>query len=352
MNLDFYKNKKIFITGHTGFKGSWLCLMLNQLKAKITGYALEKNSDDQSLFDLAKIEQKLDSNIADIRDYKKLKQILHQANPEIIFHLASQSLVLDSYQDPIYNYQTNVMGLVNLFEACKDLKSVKAIVNITSDKCYENKEWHWPYRESDRLGGHDPYSASKACSEIISSSYYQSFFDKLNIGLATARAGNVIGGGDFSKNRIIPDLIRSIKNDQHLTLRNPEAVRPWQYVLDVLQGYLLLAKNLYNQPKEFSQSFNFSPINNIEITVEELTKKFILAIGKGKYQITTSSLNPHESTTLKLDASKANRMLNWYPKFSSDQAISITAIWYKNYLEKKEIGNFCENELAYFNQKK
>ena len=345
LNFEFYKNKKVFITGHTGFKGSWLCLLLKELGSNVTGYALAPKSDNESLFNLAGINKKVDSHIADIRDYKKLKEILQSSKPDIIFHLAAQPLVRDSYEDPIYNYETNVMGTVNLLEAARDLKSLKAFVNITTDKCYENKEWLWPYRETDALGGHDPYSASKACSEIITSSYRKSFFEELNIGLSSARAGNVIGGGDFSKDRIIPDIIRSIKDNQKVILRNPNAVRPWQHVLDVLYGYLLLGQNLYNNPKEFSESFNFSPLENKEVVVEEVTKKFISSIGKGSYEIDSSKANLHEANMLKLDCSKAFRMLNWTPKFKTMEAISQTAIWYKNYLEKSDIETLCQNDL-------
>ncbi len=348
IDFDFYKNKKIFITGHTGFKGSWLCLLLNKLEANVTGYALAPEINNESLFDLANINQEVDSHIADIRDYKKLREVLQSSKPDIIFHLAAQPLVRDSYEDPIYNYETNVIGTVNLLEASKDLKSLKALVNITTDKCYDNKEWFWPYRENDTLGGHDPYSASKACSEIVTNSYKKSFFEKLNIGLASARAGNVIGGGDFSKDRIIPDIVKSIKDSQNLILRNPNAVRPWQHVLDVLYGYLLLGESLCKNPKEFSESFNFSPLENKEIIVEEITKEFISLIGKGSYEIVSSEANLHEATMLKLDSSKAFKKLNWTPKFKTMQAISETALWYKEYLKRSDIESLCQNELNNF----
>lgn len=354
MNIDFnfYKNKKILITGHTGFKGSWLCLLLNKLGASVIGYALAPEKNKESLFALANIDRKVDSHIADIRDYKKLDEVMQSSKPDIIFHLAAQPLVRDSYENPIYNYETNIMGSVNLLEASKGLESLKALVNITTDKCYENKEWIWPYREDDALGGHDPYSASKACSEIVTNSYKKSFFEKLNIGLASARAGNVIGGGDFSKDRIIPDIVRSIKNNQKVILRNPNAVRPWQHVLDVLYGYLLLGERLYKNPKEFSESFNFSPLENKEITVEEVAKKFISSIEKGSYEIDSSKANLHEATILKLDSSKSFRKLNWTPKFRAIEAISETAFWYKEYLKGSDMEELCQAEIQkYINLK-
>jgi CDP-glucose 4,6-dehydratase len=345
---DFYKNKKVFVTGHTGFKGSWLSLLLKELGSDVTGYALAPEINKDSLFRSSKIEDKIESHFADIRSFKSLKEVLDKSKPDMIFHLAAQPLVRDSYENPIYNYETNVIGTVNLLEVAKDLKSLKALVNITTDKCYENKEWAWPYREDDKLGGHDPYSASKACSEIVTNSYKKSFFEGRNIGLASARAGNVIGGGDFSKDRIIPDIIRSIKDNKKVILRNPNAVRPWQHVLDVLYGYLLLGERLYKNPKKFSESFNFSPLENKEIIVEEVTKEFISSIGKGSYEIDSSKENLHEAKMLKLDSSKAFRDLNWIPKFRTEEAISQTALWYKDYLEKKDIDLICQKELKNF----
>ena len=346
--LDKFKGAKVLVTGHTGFKGSWLSLLLKELGSEVVGYALAPEVNRDNLFKLAKIEDKIESHIADIRDFKSLKETLENAKPDIIFHLAAQPLVRDSYEDPIYNYETNVMGTVNLLEATKDLKSLKALVNITTDKCYENKEWLWSYREDDRLGGHDPYSASKACSEIVTNSYRKSFFIDKNIGLASARAGNVIGGGDFSKDRIIPDVVESIKNNQKVILRNPKAVRPWQHVLDVLHGYLLLGQKLYDNPKEFSESFNFSPVENKEVNVEEVVNNFISAIGNGSYEIDLDKANLHEATMLKLDSSKAFKRLNWTPKFKTTEAISKTALWYKDYLEKSDIKTLCQKDLNNF----
>lgn len=345
---DFYYDKNVFITGHTGFKGAWLSLLLTSLGANVTGYALAPDAGDDSLFKLANIDDKMDSHIADINDFSQLNDILHTCQPAIIFHLAAQSLVRESYQDPIGNYATNVMGTVNVLEVSKNLTSLKALVNITTDKCYQNKEWPWPYRENDPLGGHDPYSASKACSEIVTHSYKKSFFEANSIGLASARAGNVIGGGDFSKDRIIPDIIRAIKSKQQVILRSPNAVRPWQHVLDVLHGYLLLGQHLYNDPQAFSDSFNFSPLDNREVTVEDITQAFIAAIGSGGYSINAGRVSLHEATTLKLDASKSRRQLNWTPKFNTQQVISETADWYKDYLAKADINMLCQTALNHY----
>jgi CDP-glucose 4,6-dehydratase len=348
LDINFYNNKKVFITGHTGFKGSWLCLFLRKLGANVVGYSLAPEIRDENLFELAKIDQDIDSHIGDIRDFQKLKKILKISQPDIIFHLAAQPLVRASYEDPVYNYETNVMGTVNLLEVSKDLESLKALVNITTDKCYENKEWFWSYREDDTLGGHDPYSASKACSEIVTNSYRKSFFVDKNIGLASARAGNVIGGGDFSRDRIIPDIVRSIRKNQKVVLRNPKAVRPWQHVLDVLYGYLLLGEKLYNNPMNYSESFNFSPIENMEVNVERVVNKFISVIGRGGYEINSDKTNLHEAQMLKLDSSKAFKKLNWRSKYKIEDAIHKTSDWYRDYLQNSNARTLCENELNNF----
>jgi CDP-glucose 4,6-dehydratase len=345
---DFYKNKKVFITGHTGFKGSWLSLFLKYLGADLSGYALSPEDGRDNLYDLVGIDQIVRSNIADIRDIKLLREALNAAQPEIIFHLAAQPLVRDSYSDPVYNYETNVIGTVNLLEAAKTLKSVKAVVNITTDKCYENNEWYWSYRENDRLGGHDPYSASKACSEIVTNSYRQSFYHDLGIGLASARAGNVIGGGDFSKDRIIPDIISAICKNEEVTLRNPNAVRPWQHVLDVLNGYLLLGMKLYQVPKEYSESFNFSPLENQEVNVEAVVQQFISVMKQGSYRVDKSAAKLHEAQMLKLDSSKAAKKLNWIPKYKAEKSITNTALWYKEFLDESDVISLCHRELEDF----
>jgi CDP-glucose 4,6-dehydratase len=345
---DFYKNKKIFLTGHTGFKGSWMSLMLSRFGAEVTGYSLAPEDIRGNLFNSLKDKGVKDSIIADIRDYNSLNEALSKANPDIIFHFAAQPLVRYSYDNPIYNYETNVLGTVNILEAARTLSNLKAFINITTDKCYENKEWHWPYRESDQLGGHDPYSASKACSEIVTNSYRKSFYFNSNIGLASARAGNVIGGGDFSKDRIIPDIVEAIKKNETTILRNPNAVRPWQHVLDVLKGYLLLGRNLYNDIQKYSDSFNISPIETKEVNVLQIVEKFISVIGKGDYKINQSDTNPHEAQMLKLDASKALKELSWMPKYNVDNSVEKTALWYKDYLSGKKVDELCYDEIEKF----
>jgi CDP-glucose 4,6-dehydratase len=346
LNSDFYKNKKIFITGHTGFKGCWLTLFLQNMGAEVTGYALE--APDLSLFQLLGMKNKMNSVISDVRDYNSLEEALVKNNPEIIFHLAAQPLVRESYQDPKYTYETNVLGTVNLLEIAKSIKSVKAVVNITTDKCYENRESDQPHTEEDKLGGHDPYSASKACSEIITNSYKNSFYKEKNIGIASARAGNVIGGGDFAKDRIIPDILMSIKNANHLLLRNPNAIRPWQHVFDVLHGYLILGEKLYNNPNDFSEAFNFSPIDNKEVIVKEIAEEFISIIGSGKFKIEQSKFDPHETQILKLDSNKAIQNLDWRPKYNIKESIYHTATWYKNYLNESNISVLCKKSLIDF----
>ena len=281
----------------------------------------------------------------DLRDFQLLKKILIEVQPDIVFHLAAQPLVIESYKNPLFNFSTNIMGTVNLLEACRNLKSIKSIINVTTDKCYENKESSQAYMEDDKLGGHDPYSSSKASSELVTSSYRKSFFEEKKIGLASARAGNVIGGGDFSDNRIIPDIYRSIKQNSKLIIRNPKAVRPWQHVFDVIFGYLILGMKLYENPKDFSESFNFSPSDDQTLDVEGVVKEFISIIGDGEYVISSSKKNLHESQLLKLNSEKARHKLGWSPKFSINESIHTTAIWYKDYMSGLDVTAFCDDLL-------
>jgi len=345
---NFYLNKNVFITGHTGFKGCWLALILKMLGAKVTGYSLEPPKDRNNLSKLVRLDNKIESYIADIRDYNSLKKSLETANPDIVFHLAAQPLVIDSYNDPISNYETNVMGTVHLLEVAKNLKSLKALVNVTTDKCYENKEWVWPYRENDELGGYDPYSASKSCSEIVTNSYRNSFYNTRDIGIATARAGNVIGGGDFAKDRIVPDIIKAIISKEAVVLRRPKFIRPWQYVLDVLYGYLILGMKLYENPQSYSEAFNFSPMENIGLNVEELTEQLILAMGDGEYIIDTKAGSFNETSVLTLDSSKARKKLNWLPQYNTNSMIQNTALWYKGFFKDQNISSLCDTEIKRF----
>ena len=339
--IEVFKNKKVLITGHTGFKGGWLCKLLLEFGSKVSGISLE--ADKISLYNLLKLDNEVDSHICDIRKLENIDKIIKEINPDIIFHLAAQPLVIESYNNPLYTFETNIMGTINILEAIRKLNNLECAIMITTDKVYDNKEWVWGYRENDSLGGNDPYSSSKACVELAVKSYKKSFFENLNI--ATARAGNVIGGGDFAKDRIIPDIVRAIENNEAVELRNPNSVRPWQHVLDVLYGYLLTAYNLIKNNKNISAnkngelpSYNFAPIDN-KRTVEYITKVFIESIGKGSYKIKTQDTNKKEMNILRLDSSLARKELLWEEKFDTDEAIKQTALWYREYLDNKDITN-------------
>jgi len=335
MNLSsFYKNKKIFVTGHTGFKGSWLCFFLNNMGAKTAGYSLEPDNSSPSLYNLLNTNVMNQSNIEDIRDFDNLNRCLKDFQPDIVFHLAAQPLVIKSYKEPIETLSTNIMGTANLLEICKSIESIKAIINVTSDKCYENNNTNKQYMESDRLGGSDPYSASKACAEIIHSSYKQSFYSKSKKGLASVRAGNVLGGGDFSENRLIPDIIRSAINKEKLIIRSPNSTRPWQHVFDVINGYMILGQKLHENPKEFSSSYNFSP--NVEncITVEEILYK-INKLLKIDYDIISSEF--YEANLLMLNSNKAKKLLKWKPVYDIDKTLKESIEWYSSFIKNKDI---------------
>ena len=339
--IEVFKNKKVLITGHTGFKGGWLCKLLLEFGSKVSGISLE--AQKISLYNLLKLDKEVDSHICDIRKLENIDRIIKEINPDIIFHLAAQPLVIESYNNPLYTFETNIMGTINILEAIRKLNNLECAIMITTDKVYDNKEWAWGYRENDSLGGNDPYSSSKACVELAVKSYKKSFFENLNI--ATARAGNVIGGGDFAKDRIIPDIVRAIENNEAVELRNPNSVRPWQHVLDVLYGYLLTAYNLIKNNKNISAnkngelpSYNFAPIDN-KRTVEYITKVFIESIGRGSYKIKTQDTNKKEMNILRLDSSLARKELLWEEKFDTDEAIKQTALWYREYLDNKDITN-------------
>ena len=346
MVINYFKKKKILITGHTGFKGSWFSEFFNSIGANVYGIALD--ADELSMYNLIDLKAKVTSYIQDIRDLENIKRIIKKINPDIIFHLAAQPIVLESYTDPVYTYETNILGTINVLESMKDLNNLECAVMITTDKVYENKEWAWGYRENDILGGDDPYSSSKACAELIIKSYKKSFFNDKNIGVA--RAGNVIGGGDFSKYRIIPDIIRAIEKGEPVELRNPNSIRPWQHVLDVIYGYLLFAYNLINNYKNISYSYNLAPIyNGDEYTVEYVTKTFIKIIGKGMYNINCQK-NNKENNILLLDSSLIRKELNWKELFSIDEAIRETANWYKEYLNNTSLSNITSLQIEKYKQ--
>lgn len=331
---EFFQGKKIFLTGHTGFKGSWLTLWLSIMGAKTCGYALAP--EEESLYSILDLKKNLEKSIfGDIRNEELIEKSMQDFQPDIIIHMAAQPLVRASYFDPRFTYETNVIGALNVFEAARKTTSVKAVVNVTTDKCYANQEIDYAYKEGDKLGGHDPYSSSKACSEILTESYRQSFFSKAGIHLASARAGNVIGGGDFSVDRIIPDIFRAIRDKKPVEIRSPNAIRPWQHVLEPLHGYLLLAKNLYEDGEKFAKAYNFGPEKSAEISVRELTDCFIKQIGFGNFVI-NENRNLHEAGILKLNNSLSKAELGWKPKLSFLESISFTASWYKNYFENRQ----------------
>ena len=335
---NFYKNKRIFLTGQTGFKGAWLGFILQKMGAKVFGFGLEPEDFRGNLYNILGLGNIIEkSTIGDICDKNLLERAYKEASPDIVFHLAAQPFVLRSYKDPIKNYQTNVIGLANLFEIARsiDIKP-KVMLNITTDKCYENKEWHYPYRENDRLGGHDPYSASKAMAEILTKSYRNSFFQNSGVNILTARGGNVIGGGDFGENRIVPDLIESIINVKKLEIRSPNSIRPWQHVFDVLSGYMSFAQYAYNNNNLEILSLNIGPENSNPITTLELVKGIIGNIEKGEFEIKQGNF-PHEAHYLKLDIILAKNILNWIPKLSLNETIKQTANWYKIYIEKGDL---------------
>ena len=324
-----FAGRRVFITGHTGFKGSWLAFLLNDIGADVMGFALPPVTVVNH-FDLLGLENKIKHIVGDIRDASLLASTLKEFQPEFVFHLAAQALVRPSYADPVATFSTNVIGSVNLLDAVRQCESVRSLVYITSDKCYENVEWIWGYRENDQLGGRDPYSASKAAAEIVFSSYSRSFFEQRpSLGAATTRAGNVIGGGDWAVDRIIPDCIRAIEAGDPIRLRNPGATRPWQHVLEPLAGYLLLAARLYEEPKRWGGSWNFGPSTNEVRTVQNVAEVIIEHLGKGRIEIIESQAQVHEARLLQLNCDKAHQLLGWYPRWHVEQTLEATALWYK-----------------------
>lgn len=324
-----YKGKTVLVTGDTGFKGSWLAIWLLNLGADVIGYALNPKTERDN-YVICNLGDKITHIDGDIRDYQTLLKVFSKYEPEIVFHLAAQSLVLDSYKDPLYTYGTNVMGTVNFFEAVRHTPSVKVAINITSDKCYENREWVYGYREVDQVGGKDPYSASKGASEIITSSYRHSFFNQDNTAhIASVRAGNVIGGGDWANHRIFPDCTRALLNDKPIVIRNPEAVRPWQHVLEPLSGYLMLGSLLYREGKKYSGAWNFGPLSKNMVSVRQLVEETIKQWGTGRYIVENETDNSLEASFLDLDISKAVNILNWCPVLDFRQTIMFSIDEYK-----------------------
>ena len=330
MKTDFWRDRSVFVTGHTGFKGGWLALVLEQLGAKVHGYALPPTSSP-NLYEVCGVDDHLEnSTFGDIRDLNQLLRAIDAAEPSIIFHLAAQPLVIDSYADPVETYSTNVIGTVNILEASRRSSTVKAIVNVTTDKVYENHEWLWPYRENDRLGGHDPYSNSKACAELVSMAYRDSFLSSQGIRLATARAGNVIGGGDWANNRLVPDIFQSLSVGQPVKVRNPLATRPWQHVLEPIAGYLQLAEKLTLNDPKYSDAWNFGPKQEDVRTVAWVLDKFKALNPTMSWNIEKTEAH-HEALSLQLDISKSLNALGWAPKWDLGVGIEKTHIWYEAY---------------------
>jgi CDP-glucose 4,6-dehydratase len=326
-DFSFYQNKKVLVTGHTGFKGSWLCQILSDLGAKVTGYALQPPTSP-NLYSLLALDPKITSVVGDIRDYPHLKAVFNSAQPEIVFHMAAQPLVRKGYQQPVYTYEINVMGTVHLLECVRQSSCVQSLVNVTTDKVYENKEWVWGYRETDRLNGSDPYSNSKSCSELVTGGYSASFFQERPIALSTVRAGNVIGGGDFSQDRIVPDCIRAAMNGEPVLLRQPHSVRPYQHVLEPLFAYLEIAqKQYYNH--DLAGQYNVGPAEEDCVTTAELASLFCKHWGEGMSWQTTQDSALREANFLKLDCSKLQSMLNWKPRWNIQQAVEKTVEWAK-----------------------
>lgn len=341
MNSAFWKDKRVLMTGHTGFKGSWLSLWLQSMGAQAVGYALAPPTNP-SLFETAEVAKGMTSIIGDIRDLEHLRKVFIEHQPQIVIHMAAQPLVRYSYIEPVETYSTNVMGTVNLLEAVRSTKSVKVVVNVTTDKCYENREWAWGYRENEAMGGYDPYSSSKGCAELVTAAYRNSYFhpDKYQehgVAIASGRAGNVIGGGDWADDRLIPDIMRAITVGKPVHIRNPHAIRPWQHVLEPLSGYLILAQKLYEEGAAFAEGWNFGPNDEdakpVQWIVEQLTKSW----GEGASWVLDGGEHPHEAHYLKLDCSKAKSRLDWHPRWHLDDALKEIVEWQRANQDGKDV---------------
>uniref|UniRef100_UPI00404738BA CDP-glucose 4,6-dehydratase n=1 Tax=Algoriphagus sp. TaxID=1872435 RepID=UPI00404738BA len=341
----FWKGKKVFLTGHTGFKGSWLSLWLQNMGAVVKGYALVPNTNP-NLFTQGNVAQNMDSEIGDVTDLNHIIESMKAFDPEILIHMAAQPLVRLSYEDPVTTYNTNVMGTVNVLEAARKCANLRSIVVVTTDKCYENKEWVWGYREDEPMGGYDPYSSSKGCAELVTAAYRNSYFNGVNSpALASARAGNVIGGGDWSKDRLVPDILRAFEKNVPVVVRNPKSTRPWQHVLEPLSGYLVLAQRLYEDGQLFAEGWNFGPKDEDCKSVGWILDKMVDQWGCSTTWELDENNNPHEAGYLKLDCSKAAMRLGWYPKLRLEQTLEAIINWHKAFLDGANMREICLTEI-------
>lgn len=352
MKPDFWQGKKVLVTGHTGFKGSWLSLWLQEMGALVKGYSLPAPTQP-ALFEEAKVWESMSSDEGDVRDFPYLCQVLNEFKPEIVFHMAAQPLVRLSYDDPIDTYSTNVMGTVYLLEAVKKVGGVKAVVNITSDKCYENQEWVWGYREDEPMGGYDPYSNSKGCAELVTSSYRQSFFnpekyEEHGCAVASVRAGNVIGGGDWAADRLVPDMLKAFSEGKTVEIRSPNAIRPWQHVLEPLSGYIEVAEHMYQYGCEFAEAWNFGPRDEDAKTVEWIVDRLTALWEDGAGWSLSAGEHPHEAHYLKLDCSKAKMRLNWQPVWNLEETLSRIVNWQKAWLSGQDMKQYTVGEIKQY----
>ena len=346
MALSFYKGKKVLVTGHTGFKGTWLCRILINAGAQVTGYSLNPPTEP-NLFSMADVESRMNSVIGDIRDLDHLKKVFEQTQPEIVLHLAAQPIVRDSYKDPVYTYETNVMGTVNICECVRLNPCVKSFLNVTTDKVYKNNEWEWGYRENEPLDGFDPYSNSKSCSELVTHSYINSFFDNMNLAVSTARAGNVIGGGDFANDRIVPDCVRAAIEGKDIIVRNPHSTRPYQHVLEPLAAYLIIAQKQF-EDKKYAGFYNVGPDESDCVTTGNLVDTFCAKWGEGIKWIDRYDGGPHEANFLKLDCSKLKTTFGWKPRWNFDTAIEKSVEWSKVYAAGGDVVACMDKEIEEF----
>jgi CDP-glucose 4,6-dehydratase len=348
VNPAFWQGKRVFLTGHTGFKGSWLALWLQHMGAVVKGYALTPPTTP-SLFEVANVADGMMSEIGDIRNIEQLAISMTSFNPDILIHMAAQPLVRLSYREPLETYDINVMGTAKVLEAARSCPNLKAIVSVTTDKCYENKEWVWGYREDEPMGGYDPYSSSKGCAELVTSAYRRSFLAEQGVGLASARAGNVIGGGDWAEDRLIPDILRAFEQNQPVVIRNPASTRPWQHVLEPLSGYLVLAQALYEQPTAFAEGWNFGPFDEDAQPVSWILDKMVAKWQGASWQLDENA-HPHEAGYLKLDISKAKARLHWQPTWRLEQTLNRIVAWHQAWLDNKDMHAACLQEITDYMQ--